>query len=102
MVYHGRMLVLQLLYGKRLRGWLTLGHSRPNVLRWAVTVHGCLGAQINHLVEAELPAVNGCGLWFQSNDQLIRIVTRNQTSLDEYRTPNGKTLTQKSLLKTCE
>lgn len=42
-----------------------------------------LQAQIHHLVEAELSAVDGGGLRFQSDEQLLRAVGRHQTSLEE-------------------
>lgn len=40
-----------------------------------------LHAQVNHLVEAELPTINGCSLGFKSNEELLRTVRRHQTSL---------------------
>lgn len=44
-----------------------------------------LQAQVNHLVEAELAAVNGCSFWFQGDEELLRTVGRHQTSLEEER-----------------
>lgn len=46
-----------------------------------------LQAQIHHLVKAELAAVNGGGLGFQGDEQLLRTVGRHQTSLEEKQGP---------------
>lgn len=40
-----------------------------------------LHAEVYHLVEAELAAVNGSSLWFQSNEELLRTVRGHQASL---------------------
>lgn len=42
-----------------------------------------LQAQVHHLMEAELSAVDGGGLRFQGDEQLLRTVRRHQTSLEE-------------------
>lgn len=44
-----------------------------------------LQAQVNHLVQTELAAVNGGSLGFQGNEELLRTVWRHQTSLEEKR-----------------
>lgn len=41
-----------------------------------------LHAQVNHLVEAELPTINGCSLRFQGDEELLGRVRRHQTSLE--------------------
>lgn len=48
-----------------------------------------LQAQIHHLVEAELSAVNGGGLRFQGDEQLLRTVGRHQTGLEEKQGPEN-------------
>ena len=40
-------------------------------------------AQVNHLVEAELAAVDGGCLGFQGDDQLLRVVPGDQARLDD-------------------
>lgn len=42
-----------------------------------------LQAQVDHLMEAELAAVNGRSFWFQSDEELLGTVGRHQTSLEE-------------------
>lgn len=41
-----------------------------------------LVAEVDQLVEAKLPAVDGGGLWLQGNQQLLRGLRRNQPSLE--------------------
>lgn len=63
----------------------TLSEARIKRTR-AVHVHAVgdwLQAQIHYLVEAELPTVDGCGLRFQGDEQLLWTVGRHQTSLEE-------------------
>ena len=45
-------------------------------------IHHWSLAEVNNLVEAELPAVNGGGFRFKSNEELLGRVWRNQTGLD--------------------
>ncbi len=54
---------------------LTLGHSAPHVVSGAEAVLGGLGAQVHHLVEAELAAIYRCCLGFQGDDQLLWVFT---------------------------
>lgn len=63
----------------------TLRHAGPHVLSGVVAVHGSLGVQVNHLVEAELATVDGGSLRFQSDDQLLGVVTGDQVSLSQRR-----------------
>lgn len=50
---------------------------------WIQAIYDWLQAQVNHLVQTELAAVNGGSLWFQGNEELLRTVWRHQTSLEE-------------------
>jgi len=43
-------------------------------------------AQVNHLVEAELAAVDGRGFGLQGDDQLLRVVAVHQARLNEQKT----------------
>lgn len=69
----------------------TLGHPCPHILSGAETVLVGLGANVNHLVEAELAAVDGGCLGLKGDDQLLWDVTWNQTSLEDGRAQTGNT-----------
>ena len=61
----------------------TWGHLSPYVVAGAVAILSGPSAQVNHLVEAELAAVDGRCFGFQSNDQLLWVVTGNQARLND-------------------
>lgn len=60
----------------------TLSHGSSHVLVAVEAILGGLGAQVNHLVKAELTTIDRCCLWFQGDDQLLGVLTGCQGSLE--------------------
>lgn len=71
-------------------GGLTLARCAPPVVGGAEAVLGGVGAQVHHLVEAELAAVDRCRLGLQGDDQLLWVFTGHQTGLHEGRHQKGQ------------
>lgn len=63
----------------------TLCKSSSNRVTRAVAIDRCPAAQVYHLVQAQLSAVDGGSLGLQGNDQLLGILRRGHSCLWETR-----------------
>lgn len=61
----------------------TLCKPRSYCVTGAVPIDHRLAAELNHLVQPQLPAVDGGGLGLQGNDELLRVLGGGQACLED-------------------